>query len=169
MIAYRPAAPADGPALTQMGRQAFTATFGTLYAPADLAAFLDQAFGADGLPAHLGDPAYTVQVATEAERIVGYAKLGPVVFPGDWPAGAVELHQLYVLADRHGAGVGPALMDWAIAAARARGAPELLLSVYVDNHRARRFYARRGFVDIGRYDFMVGDHVDEDRLMRLVL
>ena len=44
-------------------------------------------------------------------------------------------------------------MDWTIATARARGASELILSVYVDNHRAKAFYTRYGFVDIGRYDF----------------
>ena len=86
-----------------------------------------------------------------------------------WPADAVELHQLYVLKDHLGAGVGPALMDWAIATARDGGAGQLVLSVYVDNHRAKRFYARYGFVDIGRYDFAVGSTIDEDRLMRLML
>jgi len=169
MIAYRPATPDDAAPLAAMGRTAFTETFGTLYAPADLQTFLDQAFGPDGLPAQLADPAYTILIAADDARIVGYAKLGPVVFPGDWPADAIELHQLYVLADAHGTGVGPALMDWAIDAARATGASQLVLSVFVDNHRARRFYERRGFIDIGRYEFLVGDHVDEDRLMRLAL
>lgn len=60
-------------------------------------------------------------------------------------------------------------MDWTIATARARGASELILSVYVDNHRAKAFYTRYGFVDIGRYDFPVGDTIDEDRIMRLSL
>ena len=169
MIAYRPATRHDAAPLAAMGRAAFTETFGTLYAPANLETFLDQAFGPAGLPAQLADPAYTIRIAAEGTRIVGYAKLGPVAFPGDWPADAIELHQLYVLADAHGTGVGPALMNWATDAARASGASELVLSVFVDNHRARRFYEKRGFVDIGRYEFLVGDHVDEDRLMRLAL
>ncbi|KQM67572.1 acetyltransferase [Sphingomonas sp. Leaf17] len=165
----RDALPADGPALAAMGRQSFTETFGTLYAPADLAAFLDTTFGPAGLPAQLGDPAYRIRVATSGDAIVGFAKLGPVLFPGDWPADAIELHQLYALADSHGTGVGPLLMDWAIATARRMGCSALILSVYVDNHRARAFYARYGFVDIGRYDFAVGTHIDEDRIMRLTL
>ena len=37
------------------------------------------------------------------------------------------------------------------------------------NHRARRFYERYGFEEIGVYTFMVGDHADEDHLMRLAL
>ncbi|MGU3389220.1 N-acetyltransferase family protein [Sphingomonas sp. M1A8_2b] len=170
MIAYRDAIPADGPELAAMAKRSFTDTFGTLYRPEDLAVFLDQTFGETGLPAQLFDPAYTVRVGVdEAGAIVGFAKLGPVAFPGDWPATAIELHQLYVRGDQHGAGVGPALMDWAIDTARADARTEMILSVYVDNHRARRFYERYGFVEIGRYVFMVGEQPDDDRIMKLVL
>lgn len=169
MIAYRDAVPADGGELSTMAKRAFVETFGTLYRASDLARFLDDAFGANGLPSQLTDPAFAVRLATQNDAIIGFAKIGPVGFPGDWPPTALELHQLYVLAQCHGEGAGRALMDWTIAAAHARGATELILSVYVDNHRAKRFYARYGFVDIGRYDFPVGDHIDEDRMMRLVL
>ena len=74
-----------------------------------------------------------------------------------------------MLGSHHGDGVGPALMDWTIATARDRGADTLALSVYVDNHRAQAFYRRYGFVDVGRFDFPVGNHIDEDRLMVLAL
>ena len=170
MIGYRDAVPADGAALGVMAKRSFTETFGTLYRPEDLATFLDQTFGENGLPAQLSDPAYAVRVAVdESGAIVGFAKTGPVAFPGDWAATAVELHQLYVRGDQHGAGVGPALMDWAIDAARVGGRTELILSVYVDNARAIRFYERYGFVEIGRYVFMVGEQPDDDRIMRLAL
>lgn len=168
-IAYRDAVPADGPELAQMARRSFTETFGALYRQEDLARFLDQSFGATGLPADLTDPVYRVRVATQDGRIVGYCKIGPVTFPGDWPASAMELHQLYILGEHHGAGLAVALMDWALDRMRALGATEVVLSVYVDNHRARRFYERYGFEEIGKYTFMVGDHEDDDRLMRLKL
>ena len=44
-----------------------------------------------------------------------------------------------------------------------------ILSVYVDNHRAHRFYQRYGFTEIGRYVFMVGEKADDDRILRLAL
>ena len=169
MIAYRDALPADGAELAAMAARSFTETFGTLYPASDLKRFLDVTFGASGLPAQLDDPAYVVRLASEDDRIIGFAKLGPVVFPGNWPPRAVELHQLYVLGGWHGEGVGPALLDWAIHRARSTGRSEMLLSVYIDNHRARRFYERRGFVEIGRYEFPVGETIDDDRIMRLPL
>lgn len=168
MITYRDAVPADGPELAALGRRVFIDTFGTLYRASDLAAFLDRAYGADGLPSQLDDPAYTVRVAEAEGRMVGFVKLGPVAFPGEWPA-TIELHQLYVLGSHHGEGVGPALMDWAIATARAQGYGRLVLSVYVDNHRAQRFYVRYGFREVGRYSFMVGEQEDDDRIWVLDL
>ncbi len=169
MIDYRDATPADGTELAHVARRCFTETFGNLYRQEDLASFLDAAFGATGLPSHLSDPRYTVRLATHEGAIVGFCKVGPVVFPGEWPDSAIELHQLYILGPWQGEGVAPVLMDWALGTARSRGAREIILSVYIDNHRARRFYERYGFVEIGQYTFMVGEQPDDDRLMRLAL
>ena len=41
------------------------------------------------------------------------------------------------------------LMDWAMATARARHAPALLLTVFEENPRAIAFYAKFGFVHVG--------------------
>jgi ribosomal protein S18 acetylase RimI-like enzyme len=60
-------------------------------------------------------------------------------------------------------------MQWGLDTARARGAEELYLTVYTDNHRARRFYERYGFEYVAPYKFMVGNHPDEDIIMRLKL
>ena len=61
------------------------------------------------------------------------------------------------------------LMDWALDEARApRRRASFTSRVFIDNHRARRFYERYGFEQVGRYDFMVGNHADEDIIMRKV-
>jgi ribosomal protein S18 acetylase RimI-like enzyme len=169
MIDYATPVRADGPELSAMASQSFTETFGTLYRPEDLAHFIDQAFGPNGLPAQLDLPDFAVHVARDDGRIVGFAKLGPVAFPGEWGPGDVELYQLYVLASHHGTGVGAALMDWVIAEARRRGFTRLVLSVFVDNLRAQRFYARYGMREIGRYEFRVGNQIDDDRIWALDL
>jgi len=168
VIAYRDARSGDGDELAQVARRSFTETFGTLYRQEDLKAYLDSAYGEGGLIGVLRDADYQVRLATEADAIVGYCTVGPIEFPGEWP-GAIELHNLYVLGPWQGEGIAQVLMDWALGAARSRGAREMVLSVYVDNHRAKAFYQRYGFVEFGKYTFMVGGHADDDRLMRLEL
>src|SRR5579885_1836423 len=135
MIAYRDAEPDDAATLRAVFAESFTATFGHLYAPDDLATLLAESPEADWR-AQLADPAFGFRLASDGGTIAGYAKIGPVAFPGDWPADAVELYQLYVLPPWQGAGIAPVLMDWVLASARARGASAIILSVYVDNHRA---------------------------------
>src|SRR4029079_16746211 len=103
------------------------------------------------------------------DGIGGYLKLGPMKLPIETARPALLIDQLYVRSEHQGAGVAAALMDWAFAEARRRGAEELYLTVFVDNHRARRFYERYGFETVGRYDFMVGSHADEDLIMRKIL
>ena len=169
MIAYRTAEPADGPALGAMAARCFMETFGHLYTTADADAFLAATFGPGGLPAQIGDPAYAIRLALDDETIVGFCKLGACTLPAPAPTDALELKQLYVLADWHGASVAAALMNWTIATARAGGARHVALSVYVDNARARRFYARYGFVEIGHAAFAVGTQIDDDRIYCLTL
>ncbi len=167
MITYRDARPDDAEALSAMAQQSFIETFGPLYAPADLDAFLEQAMSPAAYARQLADPAYRIHLALIEGQPVGFAKIGGNYFEGFDPA-APCLHQLYVLSAHHGDGVGKRLMDWVLATAQAFG-EELYLSVYVDNHRARRFYDRLGFVKVGDYIFKVGDHEDHDIVMRLSL
>ena len=159
---------ADAETIATLMADCFTATFGHLYAPADLASFLD-GLTIDRWRSELADPAFAFLLAERDGAALGFAKLGPHALPVE-PAGAmIELRQLYLRDAAQGSGLAARMMDWVIATARSRGAGELFLSVYVDNARARRFYERYGFERIGRYDFMVGNHRDEDDLMRLAL
>ena len=168
MIAYRGGGIEDAAAVAALFHRGFIDTFGHLYKPDDLAAFFAR-FTDAAWRAEFSDPAYAFRLAEDGEALAGYAKVGPVTLPVETERRAIELRQLYVLTPWQGAGIAPVLMDWALAEARRRGAEELYLTVFVDNHRAKRFYARYGFEAVGRYDFMVGSHADEDIIMRLKL
>lgn len=98
---------------------------------------------------------------------IGYAKLTPLRAPAPSPLpGAVELQQIYVLSEWHGSGVADHLMNWALATAAAAQAPEIYLTVFDHNERAKRFYSRYGFGEVGRCVFKLGDRSDEDRIWR---
>ncbi|MEH3048537.1 GNAT family N-acetyltransferase [Sphingomonas adhaesiva] len=164
----RTATAADAPVIASLARQTFADTFGHLYSPENLASFL-AIHTPENWAAEIADPRYAVRLAEANGQPVAYMKLGPPSLPFTPAAGAIELRQIYVLPTHHGGGLANAMMDHAITEARARGATALYLSVFTDNPRARRFYTRHGFVEVGPYAFMVGDQADEDIVMRLDL
>jgi ribosomal protein S18 acetylase RimI-like enzyme len=167
-IAYRDATPADAPAIGLLFRQGFSDTFAHLYDPKDLAAFF-AGFSQEAWRDEIANPDFAFRLAEADGALAGFAKLSSPTLPIETPRPATELRQLYVLKAWQGAGIAPALMEWVLAEARRREADALFLSVFIDNHRARRFYERYGFEAVGRYAFMVGAHADEDIIMRLKL
>lgn len=166
-ILYRNGRAGDGAAVAELFRDSFVATFGHLYGAEDLGAFHERVT-AKAFESELADPRFAFRLAEEDGALAGFVKLGPDDLP-EALRDSIELYQLYVLEAWHGRGIAAALMDWAIAHAREREAAELRLTVYIDNHRARRFYERYGFEEVGKYVFMVGNHADDDRIMRLKL
>ena len=167
-VTYRDGTPADLPDIDVLFRQSFSDTFAHLYKPDDLAAFFDN-FTLQAWAEEMADEGYAFRLAEESGKLVGFAKFGPPSVPVETNAHRAELRQIYILKEWHGQGIAQALMDWALAEARRRHVRELYLTVYVDNLRAKRVYERYGFVAVGRYDFMVGNHADEDIIMRLAL
>ena len=166
-IEYRTPAYTEGPALAAMARRCFAETFGQRYAKRDLETFLDAAYGPNGMLAELHDSEVDFRVALDGSEIVAYAKLSPLKAPAPDPeSGALELRQIYVLRPWQGIGVAEFLMTWTLDRARIRRAPEIYLTVFDDNHRAKRFYARHGFVDVGGCPFQCGSSIEDDRIWR---
>ncbi len=168
-ISYRNARPDEGGTLAGIAAATFVETFGPLYKLKDLNSFI-AGYSAAAYAAELADPDYAVRFACIGDVPIGFCKVSRLKLPAPDPApGAMELRQLYVYKPWHGEGVAQVLTDWARAVAQARGAPELWLSVFTENTRARRFYVRNGFEEVAPYHFMVGDQADEDILCRLRL
>lgn len=167
-IAYRDASAADASALAAFAEATFTETFGHLYPPEDLAAYVEAKYRAPVIGAEIADPATRYVLALRDGAIVGYSKLGAVDRDVD-ATDALELHRLYVDASVKGAGVAKALMDDGLAWARGKGARVMYLSVWENNERAQAFYKRYGFEHVKEHKFMVGRVADRDFIWRLAL
>lgn len=75
-----------------------------------------------------------------SERILGYAG---IMLAGD----LADLHTIGTI--RPGEGIGRALLHWCEENAAVGGAERLLLEVRVDNERARVFYRKAGYSELG--------------------
>ncbi len=170
-LVIRRATPADAPLLVRLGTDTFIETFGHLYRPADLAAYLAEAHSPDAWAEWLADPAVATWLASfgsfDPGAPVGYLAAGSCKLP--LPAlepRAGEIRRLYLQGTAQNRGIGRQLMavalDW-LAAAQYR---PLYVGVWSENFGAQRFYARYGFVKIGEYDFPVGTHLDREFIFR---
>jgi ribosomal protein S18 acetylase RimI-like enzyme len=166
-FAVRRATAEDADGLVRLAEDTFTETFGHLYAPEDLAAYVASTYTRNGCLATLADPrmAYWL-AAAEGEPAVGFALAGYCKLPveGLEPT-AGELRQLYVRSGHQNRRLGTRLFEPALEWLEAHYSP-LYIGVWSKNHGAQRFYGRYGFVKVGEYGFPVGKTVDHELILR---
>lgn len=162
----RRATPEDAATLSALAAHTFTETFGHLYLPEDLAAFIADAYAEPRHAALLADPEYAFWLLEHQGQAIGHAAAGPChlphphVRPGDG-----ELIRLYILRPHQSGGHGARLMQTALDWLLRHGPRPLWLGVWSENLGAQRFYARYGFVKAGEYLFPVGQARDREFIM----
>ena len=169
MAVIRRATLDDAQALAEVGAVTFIESFGHLYVPADLLAFLTESHSVAAYAAALSNPEYALWVAERDGVAIGYAQAGPCGLPHeDVCRGDGELKRLYLLQSEHNGGIGAALLEQALAWLERDGPRTLWISVWSENFGAQRFYGRRGFRFVGEYDFIVGQQRDREFMYRRV-
>jgi ribosomal protein S18 acetylase RimI-like enzyme len=166
--AIRAADTGDAPALARLAAETFVETFGHLYAPEDLDAFLEDA-RSEAVYALLldDDGVFVALVSADDGRPVGYVVAGRCKLPV--PAlepEAGEVRELYVLESHQGRRLGTRLLETALDWLERRGRSPLYVGVFSENEGAQRLYQRYGFEKVGEYDFPVGTHLDREFILR---
>lgn len=165
-MSIRQATPDDAALLCALSAATFVETFGNLYPPDDLAAYMAIAYPEDQQRQQLESGDYAAWLLELDGQPAGFVFAGPCGLPHPevGPADG-ELKRLYVLAAHHNAGHGRLLMDTAMAWLGSRF-ERIWLGVWSENHGARRFYARYGFERVGQYEFPVGSVRDLEFILR---
>lgn len=163
----RRATPEDADTLSALSIRTFEDTFGHLYPPEDLHAYLDWAYAVERQHEVLADPEQAVWLLERDGEAVGYVAAGPCGLPhADVRPGDGELKRLYVLQELHNGGWGRRLMQAAMDWLLRNGERPLWIGVWSENHGAQRFYARYGFQYAGAYEFPVGRVRDHELIFR---
>ncbi len=178
-IRVRRAGAADAGPVAALAARTFPLACPPTLAPEHVEDFIATHLTEADFARHLADPAHRVLVAEAAGAggagaggdgagPVGYALVlygahdeGPAALRG---VPSAYLSKLYVDPGHHGGGVARALLD----AVRADAAGMTVwLGVNADNARAKRFYAKSGFVVAGVREFTVGDTTFVDDVLAL--
>lgn len=169
-ILIRSASMADAQLLADFGCKTFFDTFGHLYPKEDADTFVAQRFSLARSQQDISEAGRYIQLAFDGDELVGFLDCGELGLPVEAPKPkACELYRLYLDHSAKGTGLAKTLMDMAIDWARARHAEGFYLGVYCDNVRAQTFYRKYGFEIIGAYQFKVGNTLDDERIMELIL
>jgi len=168
-ISIRPATFEDAKLLTDLAYTTFWDAFAhhPKNEPNDLAHYMRQAFSLEQISVELEDPNSKFLIAFFDGECGGYAKLiyestEPDIV-AEWP---VELSRLYAHQRFLGQGVGQALLDECISEAKGAGRDVIWLGVWEYNPRAKRFYEKNGFVEVGSHTFRLGSDPQTDLLMQ---
>lgn len=90
----------------------------------------------------------------------------PQTHPGLDLKPAVFIHRIYLLPEYWSLGLGSEMMAFCEAFARERGADWIWLQVWRENLRALKFYRRWGFEEFATTDFILGEVVHDDLLLK---
>lgn len=162
----RTATIADAALLADLAARTFAESFGAHNTVDDMSIHLSRTYGEAIQKRELEDPALTYLIAEVNGATAGYALVragsAPAIVTGVQP---VEIYRFYVDRPWHGRGVAQGLMSACEAEARRRGGQTLWLGVWERNERAKRFYEKMGFRDVGTQEFVVGTDPQTDRVL----
>jgi ribosomal protein S18 acetylase RimI-like enzyme len=168
----RRAVPGDAPALALLGQATFLETYADVVFAGDLLAFCAAEHSVEAYRRLLGDEANALWLACAGpgDVPVGYALLSPSArYTDDARADDLELKRIYLLHRFQGNGLGRRLLQAVLDEARRRDCGRVLLVAYHGNDAAIAFYRRRGFREVGRFVFRVGERGYDDPVLALEL
>ncbi|NML21562.1 GNAT family N-acetyltransferase [Pseudoflavitalea sp. G-6-1-2] len=169
-ISIRYATKEDAMAIAALSRKTFYESFAAQNTAEDMEKFMRESFSEERLIAQVGAPGNIFLMAYSGTELVGYVRMLYGFNPPeleDLPA--IEIARIYADASVIGKGVGSALMKRCIELATDMKNKSVWLGVWEKNDRAIAFYKKWGFEKFSEHDFVLGDDVQRDWLMRKLL
>jgi len=168
-LAVRFGAPADAACLAALGSQVWLHTYATSGIRPAIARYIHEQLSPAAFRHQLERSDAFTLVAEVDGHLVGYAlgELGKSCVARS-PA-FTHLDKLYVQEYFIGTGIGRALLTQVRAeASRCAASSALWLTINSQNVRARAFYTRQGFTDIGGTNFDLYGELHENRVLHVL-
>jgi ribosomal protein S18 acetylase RimI-like enzyme len=170
MITIQKVGIADAGALLAYSKKTFYHFFAPVNKPANMDAYAATAFSAQSMANQINNPGSAFYLALLDGDIAGYLKLNQNDAQTEFKdKNALEIERIYVSGEHHGKNIGKQLLTFAVDMAVNNGFAYVWLGVWEHNHKARGFYEDNGFEVFGSHDFLLGDEVQVDLLMRKML
>ena len=153
--------------LQKIYRQTFFETFSEQNSEKNMRIFLDKAYSEEKLKSEIKDKESETFLAVENQKILGVLKIN--TGNAETESGlenSLEIQRIYILKESKGLGIGTVFMNLAEKKALELGVSFIWLGVWEKNFPAQKFYTDKGFRKFSEHDFVLGDDVQTDFLMR---
>jgi diamine N-acetyltransferase len=166
-LQIRRATEQDAALIAEISRETFYDSFAAQNTAEDMALFMEQQFATELLIKEVADKANIFFLTFSGDTPAGYSKLKPGTHPDLTDSvTALEICRFYARKPFIGKGVGKAMMQYAIQYAEENRYHAVWLGVWEHNKRAIDFYQSFGFRKFSEHDFVLGNDVQRDWLMR---
>jgi ribosomal protein S18 acetylase RimI-like enzyme len=166
-IIVRLATEGDAELVADLSRQTFYESFAGDNTKENMDKFMKEQFTKEKLINEAQQPWHLFFLAYIKDEPVGYVKLRDGSVPLQLNArSCLEIARIYSVQSKIGQGVGKELMQTCHEIAKQKGKKILWLGVWKQNQRAIDFYTAWGFEIFGEQEFILGDDVQTDWLMK---
>ncbi len=166
-IIIRLARETDAELVADLSRQTFYESFAPENTKENMDKFMNEQFTKERLINEVQQPWHLFFLAYIENKPVGYVKLRDGSVPLRLDArSCLEIARIYSVRSQIGKGVGKKLMQTCHEIAKRKGKKILWLGVWKENQRAIDFYMAWGFEIFGEQEFILGNDVQKDWLMK---
>lgn len=156
--------------LQSIAQTTFLQAFGADNDPDDMQAYIREAFSLKQLKKELEHPESRFFFALYENQVIGYLKVNWGKAQTEYQLeNALEIQRVYLLQDFHGKKIGQLLMDKALEIAREQKLSSIWLGVWEENKKALCLYEKYGFQVSGTHQFLLGEDLQTDLVMKLEL
>ena len=154
--------------LRYLSIQTFKETFEEVNTEEDMQKYLDENLSLERLKSELENLDSEFYFIENENKNLGYLKLNfENAQTEKVEENYFEIERIYVLKAFLGQKIGQILFDKAIEIGREKNLEYVWLGVWEENHRAIKFYKKNGFEIFGKHDFVLGEDVQTDLLMKM--
>ena len=166
MWSIRKAKPNDAVALAKLAEKTFRDTFGADNSATDMDQHCLEAYGAQIQTLEILDPEIDTFVCEFENQLIAYTQLSWLQAPSCVQAvNPVEIRRFYVNSPWHGQGIAQTMMNRLLEHVTSKNADQIWLGVWEHNPKARRFYQKMGFLEVGDHVFQLGSDPQRDLIL----
>lgn len=154
----------DAALLAMFAKETFSDAYGAMSRKEDMEAYTRSHFTEEAILAEMLEAHTTFYQLLKDDKRAAYMKI--IEQPEDH---MIFVDRFYVHKNFQGMGLGTEMMSWLKEWAKSHGYKELMLQVWEKNLLSLDFYQKKGFVKDGATVFKLGEDLQKDYIMKLVL